>query len=236
MAKAKVLDWHRDIVEGLFWVGLSLFLSWLALPYLPDRVPTRFKVEWFNGCLQPIEWKSKEAVVWVMLADELIGLWVVSTLWFWLAAKEEGQPQLDEGIEWARRLRSWIAATGIAAQGGKLAGWLGWFSFPNPISTLALGLLFLAIGKAMPNLPRNRVVGVLLPWIIGDERVWKLFHRLAGWGFRVAGLCFLITPLFYLVWDGLLVVPWLGLCSVGLCSFILILIGYSYLLYRRLSG
>lgn len=218
----KVLDWRRDIAEGLFWVGLSLLLSWLASPYLPERVPTHFNWHW-----QPDGWGSKAVVLW-MVPALLMGLWGLLTLFLWLAATEKGQLQLNEdGRQWMRWIRSWMGVTLIAVHGSILIVGLGWLHSPRPILMPALGLLFLALGKAMPNLPRNWMAGVRLPWTIVDERVWKPVHRLAGWGFVAVGLGLLIAPLLPPGWD---FVP-----LVGFVSLTFILIGYSYLLYRRLA-
>jgi hypothetical protein len=52
-------------------------------------------------------------------------------------------------------------------------------------------------------------------------------HRVAGWGFLLLGLGFLVAPLLPFWWD---FVPFVGLLSLPL-----ILFGYSYWLYRRVS-
>jgi uncharacterized membrane protein len=219
---AKVLDWRRDIAEGLFWVVLSLLLSWLMMPHLPERVPVHFNWRW-----QPDGWGSKATVVWlvpVMLAS----VWAVLTVCLWLAGTEKGQLRLDEkGQQWLRWLRSWIGVLFVALHGSVLAVGLGWFSSPRPILMPALGLLFLAIGKVLPHLSRNWVAGVRLPWTVVDERVWTPVHRVAGRGFLMVGLGFLVAPLLPFWWD---FVPFIGL--VGL---ILALFGYAYWLYRRIG-
>jgi hypothetical protein len=50
---------------------------------------------------------------------------------------------------------------------------------------------------------------------------------MAGWGFLLLGLGFLVAPLLPFWWD---FVPFVGVLSLPL-----ILFGYSYWLYRRVS-
>jgi uncharacterized membrane protein len=219
---AKVLDWRRDIAEGLFWVGLSLLLSWLALPYLPERVPVHFNWRW-----QPDGWGSKAMAFWFTPVT-LASLWAILTVCFWLAGTEKGQLRLDEeGLRWVKWLRSLLGLMLVALHGGMLAVGIGWLSSPRPFLMPVLGLFCLAVGKVLPHLPRNWVAGVRLPWTVLDERVWMPVHRVAGWGFLLLGLGFLVAPLLPFWWD---FVPFVGLLSLPL-----ILFGYSYWLYRRVS-
>jgi uncharacterized membrane protein len=219
---AKVLDWRRDIAEGLFWVGLSLLLSWLASPYLPERVPFHFNWRW-----QPDAWVSKAMAFWFTPVT-LASLWAILTVCFWLAGTEKGQLRLDEeGLRWVKWLRSLLGLMLVALHGGMLAVGIGWLSSPRPFVMPVLGLFCLAIGKVLPHLPRNWVAGVRLPWTVLDERVWMPVHRVAGWGFLLLGLGFLVAPLLPFWWD---FVPFVGLLSLPL-----ILFGYSYWLYRRVS-
>jgi uncharacterized membrane protein len=104
---------------------------------------------------------------------------------------------------------------------------IGWLSSPRPFVMPVLGLFCLAIGKVLPHLPRNWVAGVRLPWTVLDERVWMPVNRMAGWGFLLLGLGFLVAPLLPFWWD---FVPFVGVLSLPL-----ILFGYSYWLYRRVS-
>jgi uncharacterized membrane protein len=158
----------------------------------------------------------------------LASLWAILTVCFWLAGTEKGQLRLDEeGLRWVKWLWSLLGLTLVVLHGGMLAVGIGWLSSPRPILMPTLGLLFLAVGKVLPHLPRNWVAGVRLPWTVLDERVWMPVHRVAGWGFLLLGLGFLVAPLLPFWWD---FVPFVGVLSLPL-----ILFGYSYWLYRRVS-
>jgi uncharacterized membrane protein len=64
------------------------------------------------------------------------------------------------------------------------------------------GLLFVAIGYAMPRMRTSRLVGVRFPQTMADERVWRDTHihtaprfRRLGWAILLGGLLLTALPL-----------------------------------------
>ncbi len=49
------------------------------------------------------------------------------------------------------------------------------------------GLLFVALGYAMPHMPVSRLVGIRIGPTLADERVWRDTHVRAGPRFRLVG-------------------------------------------------
>ena len=80
-----------------------------------------------------------------------------------------------------------------------------------------LGLLFVVIGRVMPDLPRNRWCGVRVSWTLNSDRVWAATHRFAGPCFVSAGVAVMasctlppagmISVLLVAVFGGCLIAP-----------------------------
>ncbi|MGQ9461705.1 MAG: SdpI family protein [Candidatus Fervidibacter sp.] len=212
--------WIRDIGEGLLWVGLCYLIGWLAYPYLPEKVPSHFNIQW-----QPDGWMSREKVLW-FTPIMLVVLWGVLTLCFWLASTEKGQLKLEEtDLKLLQNIRTLMGAFIVAIHAAILAVGLGWLSSPRPVIFPAIGLLFLIIGNVLPKLKRNWVAGVRLPWTVVNERAWREANKFAGYGFMAIGGLFLIAPLFPSRFDLMLVVP--------VFVLILVILVQSYIVYRR---
>ncbi len=92
-----------------------------------------------------------------------------------------------------------------------------------------MGMLFLAIGNALPKAKSNWFFGVRTPWTLSSERVWHLTHRMAGWSFALAGLGLLASGL--LVPRALMLWAVLPLTLLGSLAPAV----YSYLAFCRLE-
>ncbi|MDO5301223.1 MAG: SdpI family protein [Tissierellia bacterium] len=93
--------------------------------------------------------------------------------------------------------------------------WANWF----------LALVFLVLGRQLPNLTPNPVAGVRLPWTLASEENWRRTHVLAGRLFRVLGLLMVLSSL-------LPIHPLIPF-SVALSLALLTPTGYSLFLHRR---
>jgi uncharacterized membrane protein len=102
---------------------------------------------------------------------------------------------------------------------------LGYRVDMNTVVGLALGVLFMVLGNVMGKIRPNWFVGVRTPWTLSSKMSWTKTHRLAGWLFIVMGLL-------AAAW-GLLQTAWLfGLMLAVDGGFALLIIVYSYLVYR----
>lgn len=212
--------WIRDVGEGLLWVGLCYLIGWLAYPYLPEKVPTHFNIQW-----QPDGWMSREKALWFM-PIMLAFLWGVLTLCFWLASTEKGQLKLEEtDLKLLQNLRTLMGAFMVAIHAATLAVGLGWLPSPRPVLFPAIGFLFLIIGNILPKLKRNWVAGVRLPWTVVNEQAWREANKFAGYGFMAIGGLFLLAPLFPSRFDLILIVL--------VFALILAILVQSYIVYRR---
>lgn len=58
-----------------------------------------------------------------------------------------------------------------------------------------LGLLFAGLGYLMRDIDPNGLIGIRLPWTLGDEVVWKLTHRFAARTFLIGGVASFVAAL-----------------------------------------
>ena len=100
---------------------------------------------------------------------------------------------------------------------------LGYDFNTTVIISMIIGILFIFIGNYLPKVKQNYTMGIKTPWTLNDEIVWNKTHRIGGVIFFIAGIYFLITPLFFNIYIliaiivVMLVVPFV----------------YSYLLYQK---
>jgi uncharacterized membrane protein len=96
---------------------------------------------------------------------------------------------------------------------------------------LPLGLLFLFLGRMMPNLKMNHWVGIRTPWTFASETVWNETHRYSGKLYTVGGAIVVLGSLF-----GFSIQNWFvsiaGLLA-ALPIIIVIPVFYSYRLYKK---
>jgi len=92
---------------------------------------------------------------------------------------------------------------------------------------LAIALLFIFIGNYLGKIQRNFWFGIRTPWTLADDTVWERTHRLGGWLFVGAGVVMLVLGFF---------APLRPLAIIGpILLAAIILTGYSFLVYRRVS-
>jgi uncharacterized membrane protein len=80
----------------------------------------------------------------------------------------------------------------------------------DSIVLVLLGLLFLTLGYAMPQIRQNYTIGMRLPWTIESEKAWDASHRFIGKAWMLLGV--LVTVLGALSWS----LAALGVFFVGL--------------------
>jgi len=93
-------------------------------------------------------------------------------------------------------------------------------------TSFAMGLMFVVLGNFMGKLTTNFFVGIRTPWTLASKEVWLRTHRLGGKLFVLSG--------FILVLSGLLDGGFIPLFVVT-ALLVVVLVLYSYLLYRRLE-
>jgi uncharacterized membrane protein len=70
---------------------------------------------------------------------------------------------------------------------------VGWQMNINAIIGIGLGVLFIVLGNVLTRVRPNWIFGVRTPWTLSSDVSWRETHRLAGYGFVVAGVAVLLT-------------------------------------------
>ncbi len=103
---------------------------------------------------------------------------------------------------------------------------LGWPININLVMGIGLGLLFIILGNMLTRVRPNWIFGVRTPWTLSSDLSWRETHRVAGYGFVVAGIASLMTAL--LAPKGVLVVVLIGVGGSALLSVV-----WSYIAWKR---
>jgi uncharacterized membrane protein len=80
-----------------------------------------------------------------------------------------------------------LLAVMVAVEAQVAAPAFGW-SAPPTLVLVAIGLMLVAIGNALPKSRPGFFVGIRTPWALMDEDNWIATHRLGAWTFIAGGL------------------------------------------------
>ncbi|MCF7795601.1 SdpI family protein [Patescibacteria group bacterium] len=95
----------------------------------------------------------------------------------------------------------------------------------EPFILGGIGTMFIIMGNYMSKIKQNYFIGVKTPWAIENEDNWNKTHRLAGICFIISGLLFIIE-IFLSVSPIYILIPVIVACAI-------IPILYSYILYKK---
>ena len=94
------------------------------------------------------------------------------------------------------------------------------------IVSVGVGLLFVAIGFALPRLKSSYLVGIRTPWTLTSDLSWRKTHVLGGWLFIAFGVLLIATGL----WLPTAMAPWI--LFGGIAVIVLVPTVYSYVVWR----
>jgi uncharacterized membrane protein len=208
---------RSSIILALIIVGVQALTLLFVYPVLPDRVPIHWDI---NGQINNYAPKAS-VFLWPLLS---------LALFFLIRFLVRIGPRLGQTGPRANgalvdRLLVGIVLFLLFTQLITIAAALSMPINVTFIVSLLMGVLFIFIGNYMGKLRRNYWAGIRTPWTLANDAVWERTHRVGGWLFVGAGLILLGLSFFseFRV-VGMIVVP--TLLAVGL-------VGYSYVVYRR---
>jgi uncharacterized membrane protein len=170
---------------GLICAAVTLVVGLAVLGRLPERVP----IHW--NALGEVDGYASPRMAVLLIPAMMLVLWAVLTLV--VSAAVRSLSEAGAGAVWfcVNTTYPYLALV----QFGVLASALGWpLSVPRLIAA-AIGVMFAAIGIALPRLPRNSVAGIRVPPTLRDDRVWHTTHRIAGRMFIAAGVVSVVGAL-----------------------------------------
>ena len=93
------------------------------------------------------------------------------------------------------------------------------------VISIAVGILYVAIGNYLPKCQPNYTMGIKLPWTLASEENWRRTHRFAGPLWIIGGILIILSSFKTFVATIVMVVSVILLCAIPAV--------YSYLLFRR---
>lgn len=169
------------------WFGLIILLvtvigTWVAYPYMPDRIPTHWNYEGV-----PHRFGPKSYAVF-MLPITMVILYVFMMFLPKIDPKKNNFQKFNYV-----RVTNGILFFFFLFQVMQMTSSLG---IVNPKYTIPVlvGLLFIFIGNLSPKFKPNYFIGIRTPWTLANEDVWKKTHRLGGKVFVIAGILLLLVP------------------------------------------
>ncbi len=201
----------------LLLVGLTLVISFIAYPKLPDRVPTHW------GLHNEVNGYSPRWLASVLMPGMIILFWAR----FRLAPRVDPRGSNYEKFGGAYDL---IIASVLALLAAIhvfiMASAVGYRVDIGRAALVMVGLLLIAVGNVLPRARPNWFVGVRTPWTLSNDRVWERTHRVSGYLMVIAGL-FTIA----LAWARPEIAgPGVGILVVGAS---LASVAYSYVAWRQ---
>ena len=93
------------------------------------------------------------------------------------------------------------------------------------ITTLCLGLMFVAIGNYLPKCRRNYTIGIKVTWALASDENWNATHRFAGRVWVIGGIAVMLAALLPEGWN-------VSAAVLGAVVISVIPTVYSYCYYR----
>ena len=198
-----------DVVFGLW-----------ALPRLPERVPVHWNLAGKADGFGPA-WQN--ALLMPAIALVLWAIFLVIPLADPLKRNYARFPQTLKLFRWlvplmtvALHLVVALGSLGVPVDSGKGVG-------------AVVAVFFVVLGNSMGKLKHNWFIGIRTPWTLASEEVWNRTHRLAAPIWVAGGLVQLVGAFVPGVAGGVLL-------AAPLAAMVLIPIGYSFVLFRKLSA
>lgn len=195
---------------------LSLIGVIICYPYLPDKVPIHWNINWeVDG------WGDRWTILF--LAFLPLVLYFFYTAMPYLDPKRENYKKFGKTYSIIRYViiiflvfMNWIT----------LLTALNYNINIKIISSVGLGIMCILFGNYLPLVRRNFFLGIKNPWTLTNDVVWKKTHRVGGYYFVLFGiLCLPMAFVQKTAYNKMV----FGMMLLGVVAINI----YSYLLYRK---
>ncbi len=202
---------HRNDYIAIGLITITAAVTLAVWPSLPDPFPIHFDHQGRADGFAPMPW----------------GPWILPGVMVLVYLLMRILPAISPKQFSMRSFQGAFEAVILSAIGFIGAIHLGILFDLLHLVPLALGVLFIIIGNYMSKTEPNFFFGIRTPWTLANSEVWARTHRLGGWMFVVTGIATIVA------------VPLgaaLPVLTVSAVATALILVGYSFALYRRLEA
>ena len=187
-------------------------------PQLPELVPSHWGI---NGEING--WASRTFAV-IFFPVLILGLYLLMSF---LPLMDPHRSNIEAFATWY----FWFKTALVVFLGSlylmTLAAGLGWEVNAQRYVMLGIAVLFLLIGLALPEMKKNYMIGIRLPWTLHSDVVWSKTNKLGGKLFLALALVAAVAAFLPGAWA-------FGLLMAGIISLLVILVWYSYREYRKL--
>ena len=191
-----------------------------ALPRLPERVPVHWNLAGEADGFGPA-WQNA-----LLLPALALGLWALLLLLPLADPLRRNYPRFLVTLKLFRWLVPLLA---VAFHVVVLLGSLGTPVDSGRGVSAVMAVFFVVLGNSMGKLRHNWFIGIRTPWTLASEEVWNRTHRLAAPIWVTGGLVQLVGAF-------LPGTAGAALFATSLAAMILAPIGYSFVLFRKLSS
>lgn len=205
----------------LLLVAASWLMALLYWPSLPDPMPTHWAISGKPDAFMPRQWGA------------FVGPLMVTGIYALLTALPYMDPR---SRNWQSNLRFYPVLKNSLLVLLSFITYLALSTAQNPDQELrsdhlvvAMGLLFVVLGNYLPKVRSNFFLGIRTPWTLSNDEVWYRTHRLAGPMMVVAGLAIVAAAWLPPTWR-------FGVVIAAALLFSIVPVGYSWVLYRKLSA
>lgn len=207
----------------LYWIlALGPFVLTLSFyPFLPEEVPINYN---FDGVVDRISSRTE-----LILIGFILSLITISFRLLLLIGKKDPNYQHQRKIMVCifsfvgLIYTSLILFIILAALDAEFFNEFDIFF----IISLLLSLFYIFIGRLLPGIKRNHILGVRTPWTLKSESVWQKTHHFSSKVFMIAGLISAVIICFLE-----------GICSIIFVLAVLLIMAnivtiYSYYQYKN---
>jgi uncharacterized membrane protein len=207
----------KSEIFSLAMITVSIIASVYFYQHFPDRVITHWD---FAG--QPNGWSGRGFAAF-FLPILLIAMYL---LFLWLPLIDPKKERYAEFAKVYNIFRNVIIFFMLLIYFIASLNNIGYNFDVGVLVSLAVGLLFMILGKYMGKIKPNWFVGIRTPWTMSSETVWNKTHRFGGKAFILGGLIIILTGIAPLSWR----------LPLFIADIIVLLFGtvvYSYIVYHK---
>ncbi|MCP3026424.1 SdpI family protein [Halobacillus sp. A5] len=169
----------RKYVFSLILIVVSLGISVIVLPYLPEQVAMHWNIK---GEADQF-WNKSYAVFFMPLL--MIVMVALFTLIPKIDPKKENYKKFSGSYNiFVNLLIAFFFLLHIMMVGYNL----GWAIDISLVILIAIGCLFITLGNYLPRIKHNYFLGIRTPWTLADEKTWRKTHQLGGKVFVITGV------------------------------------------------
>lgn len=210
---------HKDNFKNYIIGLLSLIISIIAYPKLPDQIPTHFNAQGV------VDAYGSPLTIFLM-PGIMLGMCVMAELLKNMDPKKASYSVFSKHYYlffFVMNMFFFLINLYIISYSLELVT----FNVTNIVIVL-MGILFIFVGNMMPKIKQNYFMGIKTPWTIANDQVWYDTHRFGGKVWFAMGIVLCICAFLP---SGVMVPVILAIALIGAFAPMI----YSYLSFKKVN-